>query len=249
MRFESSPRQTFRAFFHAQEELKESGQDEEARALADELWHTAFSLKFENRREEAEFFHNFAVFLGSRGPAADLTRSLQAFEVCLGIWNGGAEGDEVARAFHNRANALQNLGTTAEELNEAARMYERALLWRTPERKIARGVTLHNYAAALRRLAELEPHAALEHLARSEERVAEAISIRQEAGLPEGEALSWFHLGLTLVEAKKKGKEGAGEGARSAFLRAAACYEALGKGEEAALARSLADEAKPVTEG
>ena len=162
----------------------------------------------------------------------------------LSLWCAEAAPDDVSRAFHNRGNALQNLGESRDELQEAVRMYERALVWRTAERRIARGVTLHNFAAALRRLAQLEPSSALEHLARSESLLEEAIEIRQAEGLPEGEALSWFHLGLTRDAAAEAGSAFGRAGAVEAFLRAAAGYEALSKKDEAEMARTLADRSR-----
>ena len=242
--FHSSPRAAFRDWIHLQDELSAAGRHEEARLLADDLWRIATEIPFADPAERATFFHNLAVFLGSRGPAANLVRALEAFEVPLSFWRAEAEPDDVSRAFHNRGNALQNLGESADELQEAVRMYERALVWRTAARRIARGVTLHNFAAALRRLALLEPASALVHLARSEEFLMEAIEIRQDEGLPEGEALSWFHLGLSREEAAKAGSPRGQAGAVEAFLRAAAGYEALGKREEAEMARTLADRSR-----
>jgi hypothetical protein len=239
--FVSSPRAAFREWIHLQDELNASGHDEEACLLADDLWRIAPEIPFTEAAERATFFHNLAVFLGSRGPAANLTRALAAFEVPLGLWRMEVQPDDVSRAFHNRGNTLQNLGESGDELEEAVRMYERALVWRTPERRIARGVTLHNFAAVLRRLAQLEPASALDHLARAEALLLEAIEIREEEGLPEGEALSWFHLGLTREDAAKAGSRRGRSGAVEAFLRAAAAYETLGKREEAEMARTLAD--------
>ncbi|MGH9367956.1 MAG: hypothetical protein ACRD3M_09820, partial [Thermoanaerobaculia bacterium] len=65
-----------------------------------------------------------------------------------------------------------------------------ALEWRTPERAIARGVTLHNLGVALRRLAELDAARASEHLSRSASALREAVAIRQRHGLEEGLAAS-----------------------------------------------------------
>ncbi|MEO6326193.1 MAG: hypothetical protein ABIT01_18270 [Thermoanaerobaculia bacterium] len=242
--FAASPRAAFREWIHLQEELNAAGRHDDARLLADDLWSMAKTIPFESAADRATFFHNLAVFLGSQGPAAHLDRALEAFEVPLGTWTAEAEPDDVSRAFHNRANALQNLGESLDALHEAVRMYERALVWRTAERRIARGVTLHNYAAALRRLALLEPASALVHLARSERLLIEAIEIRQGESLPEGEALSWFHLGLTREEAAKAGSPFGRAGAIEAFLRSASGYEVLGKTSEAEMARTLADRSR-----
>ena len=109
-----------------------------------------------------------------------------------------AESGWRARAQHNFATALSNLGTTAGQLRESVALFEQALAWRTSEREIARGVTLHNFGIALRRLAELEPDRADDHLAASGRALREAIAIRQRHGLVEGCALSQRHLAETL---------------------------------------------------
>jgi hypothetical protein len=96
------------------------------------------------------------VFYGSPGPAADLSRARSAFGVALEHFAADTESGWRARAQHNFATALSNLGTTAGQLQESVALFELALAWRTAEREIARGVTLHNLGIALRRLAELE---------------------------------------------------------------------------------------------
>ena len=67
-----------------------------------------------------------------------------------GHFQAAAPGDEpdyssdgawLARAHHNFATSLSNLGSTAADLHESLRLFDRALAWRTVEREIARGVT------------------------------------------------------------------------------------------------------------
>ena len=84
------------------------------------------------------------------------------------------------------ATALSNLGSTREELVEAVGLFHEALTWRTVEREIARGVTLHNLGLARRRLAELEPARAVDHLEESAKALREAVAIRERHGLAEG---------------------------------------------------------------
>lgn len=213
------------------EALAEAGQDLEVRALTKDLLRLLPVLSFASDADRARFFYNLAVFLGSRGPAGDLSRALEAFEVPLAVF--ASDPDERARTFHGKANALANLGTEAEHLGQALALYEEALVVRNHERRIARAVTLHNMGAAFRRLAELDPEESAEHLRDSERVLLEALTIRREEGLREGEALTLFQLGLTL--------EAAGDpGAARAFLESARGYEAIGKENEATLARRLA---------
>jgi tetratricopeptide (TPR) repeat protein len=202
----SDPVGAYRDWFRAQEELRERGDADAARALADDLWQLLPTLPFGAAEERARFFHNAAVFYGSPGPAADLARARSAFGVALAHFAGDAESGWHARAQHNFATALSNLGTTAGQLQESAALFAQALAWRTSEREIARGVTLHNLGIALRRLAELEPAQADEHLAASGRALREAIEIRQRHGLVEGCALSQRHLAETLEreEAQKR---------------------------------------------
>ena len=189
----------YRDWFRAQEELCEHGDVETARALADDLWELLPTLPFDAEEQRARFFHNAAVFYGSPGPAADLSRARRAFAVALEHFAEGAENGWHARALHNFATALSNLGDTPEELGEAVALFDRALAWRTSEREIARGVTLHNLGLALRRLAELDPKRASEHLASSAAALREAVGIRERHGLAEGRALSERHLAVSLA--------------------------------------------------
>ena len=198
----ADPVGAYRDWFRAQEELRERGDADTARALADDLWELLPTLPFGAAEERARFFHNAAVFYGSPGPAADLPRARSAFGVALAHFAADSESGWHARAQHNFATALSNLGTAAGPLQEAVALFEQALGWRTSEREIARGVTLHNLGIALRRLAELEPGRADEHLAASVRALREAIEIRQRHGLVEGCALSQRHLAETLERAK-----------------------------------------------
>ena len=198
----ADPVGAYRDWFRAQEELRERGDADTARALADDLWEALPALPFGAAEERARFFHNAAVFYGSPGPAADLPRARSAFGVALAHFMGDSESGWHARALHNFATALSNLGMTRAELAESVALFERALAWRTSEREIARGVTLHNLGIALRRLGELEPGHADEHLAASERALREAIEIRQRHGLVEGCALSQRHLAETLEREK-----------------------------------------------
>jgi tetratricopeptide (TPR) repeat protein len=194
----AEPVGTYRDWFRAQEELRERGDARTAGALADDLWELLPALPFGAAEERARFFHNVAVFYGSPGPAADLGRARDAFAVALEHFGADADSGWHARALHNLATALSNLGTTPAELAEAVGLFGRALEWRTAEREIARGVTLHNRGLAYRRLAELDPAGAPEHLAASAACLREAIAIRERNGLAEGRALSERHLAISL---------------------------------------------------
>jgi len=193
----SDPVGAYRDWFRAQEELRENGDGNTARALADDLWELMPTLAFGAAEERARFFHNAAVFFGSPGPAADLARSRAAFAVALDHFEGETETGWHARALHNLATALSNLGSTPAELAEAVALFTRALAWRTSEREIARGVSLHNLGLALRRLSELEPGRQLDHLAASAAALREAVAIRERLGLAEGRALSERHLAVS----------------------------------------------------
>ncbi len=188
----------YRDWFRAQEELRSGGDAATARALADDLWELLPDLPFGAAEERARFHHNAAVFYGSPGPAADLPRARLAFAVALDYFAGDAESGWHARALHNLATALSNLGDSPGELAEAVVRFREALVWRTSEREIARGVTLHNLGLALRRLAELDPGRAAEHLEHSAAALREAVEIRERHGLSEGRALSERHLALSL---------------------------------------------------
>src|SRR6202040_995611 len=138
-----------------------------------------------------------------------------------------------ARVLHNFATSLSNLGATPEDLSESVALFRRALAWRTPEREIARGVTLHNLGLALRRLAQRDSDRAGEHLAASAAALREAANIRERHGLAEGHALSLFHLGLTLEAL------GSDQGIET-LNRAAEAFDRLGKTDSATIARDRA---------
>ncbi|HEY1434062.1 MAG TPA: hypothetical protein VGG65_01725 [Thermoanaerobaculia bacterium] len=194
----ADPVGAYRDWFRAQEEVREHGDAETARALADDLWALLPQLPFGAAEERARFFHNAAVFYGSPGPAADLARARRAFAIALDHFAGDDESGWRARSLHNLATALSNLGASADELSESVGLFTQALAWRTAEREIARGVTLHNLGIALRRLSELDPAGETEHLARSADALREAVAIRERLGLAEGRALSQRHLALSL---------------------------------------------------
>ena len=82
----AAPVVAFRDFFRLQEELRDRGDAESARALAEELWAALPELSFESEEERARFHHNVAVFFGSPGDAADLSRARQCFETALAWW-------------------------------------------------------------------------------------------------------------------------------------------------------------------
>ena len=193
----ADPIGAYRDWYRAQEELAGKGEAGTALALADDLWELLPDLPFSATEERARFCHNAAVFYGSPGPAADLARARRLFGAALAHFESNSDGGWRARTHHNLATALSNLGSTGEELREAVAFFGRALEWRTDEREIARGVTLHNLGLALRRLAELEPHRSAEHLAASAEALSEAVAIRGRHGLSEGRTLSERHLAAT----------------------------------------------------
>ncbi len=194
----ADPRGAYRDWFRAQEELREAGDAERARALADDLWDRLPALPFPAEEERARFVHNAAVFFGSPGPAADLERARVLFRAALAHFAADDDSGWRARALHNFATALANLGSTEPELAESVELFEGALRWRTSEREIARGVTLHNLGLALRRRAELDPGRARAHLEGSAAALSEAVAIRERNGLAEGRALSQRHLAITL---------------------------------------------------
>ena len=202
----ADPVGAYRDWFRAQEEVREHGDAETARALADDLWELMPDLPFGAAEERARFFHNAAVFYGSPGPAADLTRARRAFAVALDHFAGDADGGWHARALHNLATALSNLGVSPAELAESVALFTQALAWRTSEREIARGVTLHNLGLALRRMSELDPERETDHLAGSVAALREAVAIRERLGLAEGRALSQKHLAVSLerLDGKKR---------------------------------------------
>jgi tetratricopeptide (TPR) repeat protein len=195
----ADPVGTYRDWFRAQEELREEGDFETARALADDLWELLPCLAFGAPEERARFFHNAAVFYGSAGPAADLARARRSFAEALRHFASDDESGWRARTLHNLATALSNLGRSRDDVAEAVALFEQALGWRTSEREIARGVTLHNLGLALRRLAELDPTGAAAHLTASAAALREAVAIRERNGLAEGRALSERHLAASLA--------------------------------------------------
>lgn len=203
--FEADPVGAYRDWFRAQEDLREAGDAARARALADDLWDIVPALRFPAEEDRARFLHNAAVFFGSPGPAADLARARAFFRETLAHFGEDDEGGWRARALHNFGTALTNLGSTDRELAESVELFERALLWRTAEREIARGVTLHNLGLALRRRAELDPERAAAHLEGSAAALAEAVSIRERNGLAEGRALSQQQLAITLERLRAAG--------------------------------------------
>jgi hypothetical protein len=193
------PAGAYRDWFRAQEELQGRGEDEAARALAEDLWRLLPALPFDSPGQRARFLHNAGVFYGNPGPAADLGRARTLFAAALEHF---AEGDETrrdwrSRAQHNLATAISNLAATREELEEAVTLFGEALAWRDGEREIARGVTLHNLGIALRRLADLDPSRAGERLAESARALGEAVAIRERHGLEAGRRLSEEQLTIT----------------------------------------------------
>ncbi len=236
--FRADPSAAYRDWFRLQEELRERDEREVARALAEDLWASVGEFTFSSAEERARFFHNVAVFFGSPGPAANLARARQGFAIALAHFHEHEETGWHARTLHNFATSLSNLGETAEDLAESVALFERALAWRTAEREIARGVTLHNMGIALRRLAELDPGRAREHLENSSSALREATEIRARNGLAEGHALSLFHLALTLEQLERAAE------ARESFERAADEFDRLGKHDSASIARERAAAAK-----
>jgi hypothetical protein len=232
--FRADPVAAYRDWFRVQEELTEREDENTARALADHLWSALPALRFETEEAKARFFHNVAVFFGTPGPAADLARARETFAVALAHFSRHQETGWRARALHNFATALSNLGQTPAELEESVVLFQEALAWRTPERAIARGVSSHNMGLVFRRLAELDPTRSTNHLAASAAALREAVAIRESHNLAEGHALSLFQLGLTL-EALNETEE-----ARRAFSAAADRFDHLGKTDSAAIARGRA---------
>jgi tetratricopeptide (TPR) repeat protein len=200
--FAADPLAAYRDWFRAQEELRGKDDAKSARALADDFWERLPGFSFDSTVERARFRHNAAVFFGSPGPAADLSRARPLFEEALGYFSEHADDGWRARAQHNFATALSNLGSSAGEIEESLQLFEEALSWRTPERDIARGVTLHNMGLAWRRLADLSPGRRLEALQQSEAALRESISIRERHNLAEGLEASRRELERTLAAAR-----------------------------------------------
>ncbi len=205
-----------------------------ARELAEELWAVLPELAFDSGEDRARFHHNVAVFFGSPGEAADLSRARTCFAVAMDWWREPEDSGWHARVLHNFATALSNLGTTSSELEEAVDLFVRALEWRTGEREIARAVTLHHLGLAWRKFGELAPERAGEALEKSAAALAEAAEIRARHGLAEGHALSLFHLAVSLERA------GSAEAA-SRFEEAAAAFDRLGMEAQAEISRKRAD--------
>lgn len=226
----ASPAEAYRDFFRLQERLRDEGEASRARDLAQELWDVLPELAFDSGEDRARFHHNVAVFFGSPGEAANVSRARTCFAVAMDWWREPEDSGWHARVLHNFATALSNLGTTAFELEEAVDLFGRALEWRTAEREIARAVTLHHLGLAWRRLAELTPERAAEALERSAGALAEAAEIRARHGLAEGHALSLFHLGVSLERA------GSDEAAVR-FEEAAAAFDRLGMEAQAEISR------------
>lgn len=127
----ASPGEAYRDFFRLQERLRDEGEATRARELAEELWEVLPELAFESGEERARFHHNVAVFFGSQGEAADLSRARQCFAVAMEWWREPEDSGWHARVLHNFATALANLGMTPPELDESVALFERALAWRT----------------------------------------------------------------------------------------------------------------------
>jgi tetratricopeptide (TPR) repeat protein len=199
------PAAALRDWFRAQEELRARGDDVTARALAEDFWILLPGLSFPSPESRARFFHGAAVFFGSPGPAADLARARSAFAATLAHFSSHAEDGWRARALHNLATAIANLGASAAELEEATALFAEALNWRSSEREIARAVTLHNRGRAWRRLAELDPAAAPDHLARSADDLREAIAIRERNALKQSLLASRQELSETLSRLGNRG--------------------------------------------
>ena len=232
----AAPVTAYRDFFRLQEDLRDRG-DAAARALAEELWAALPELSFDSEEESARFHHNVAVFFGSPGDAADLSRARQCFQAALAWWHEPEETGWHARVLHNFGTALANLGTQASDLDESIALFERALAWRTRDREIARAVTLHHLGLARRRRAELAPEGAADDLERSAHALIEAAEIRKRHGLAEGRALSLFHLAVTL-ERLAAGEPGAVlQEARRRYAEAAEEFESLGMETQAKVAR------------
>ena len=204
-RLADSPADAYREWFRLQEELRENGESEIARALAEDLWAALPGLGFASQEEKARFFHNVAVFFGSPGPAADLDRARIAFREALQHFSAHGDDGWRARALHNLATAVSNLGRTPVELADSVDFFERALEWRTPERPIARAATLHNQGIAWKRWAALEPARAPELLDRAIAAFREAIAIRERERLAEGRARSLLQLAEALDRSADRG--------------------------------------------
>jgi hypothetical protein len=243
--FRENPPSAYRDWFRLQEELREREEAATARLLADDLWSFLEELTFSSAEDRARFFHNVAVFFGSPGPAADLARAREGFSIALAHFRDHEDSGWHARVLHNFATSLSNLGVTAEDLAESVVLFERTLEWRTAEREIARGVTLHNLGIALRRRAGLDAEHAPAYLERSASVLREAAEIRTRHGLAEGHALSLFHLALTLDALAHAEGQSSSEDACVFFRQAAEEFDRLGKADSAAVARKRLEMALP----
>jgi tetratricopeptide (TPR) repeat protein len=203
--FRESPVAAYRDWFRLQERL--AGEPRVARALADDLWRQLPEIRFDEEESRARFLHNAGVFFGTPGPAADLERARACFRSALERFAAHRDDGWRARALHNLATALSNLGTRPAELDESIALFREALEWRTSDREIARGVTLHNLGVALRRSAELDPGHAASALDASESALVEALAIRQRLGLEEGAGATRRQLEATKA-AKSSGNSG-----------------------------------------
>jgi hypothetical protein len=247
--FAADPTAAYRDWYRAQEELADENRGDEARALADDLWELKNGLAFPTADARARFLHNAAVFYGSPGAAADLGRARELFDAALAHFRSAGDEGWRARVEHNFATALSNLGANVRDLEESVELFHRALAWRTSEREIARGVSLHNLGLALRRLAELDPPSAAARLSASAAALEEACVIRERHGLREGRASSLFQRGVTLLRLGEEKTAGGGleadveadirEAARECLENAARELERLEKHDSAAAARSL----------
>jgi hypothetical protein len=168
--------------------------------LADDLWAMLPGLPLPDAASRARLLHNAAVFFGSPGPAANLPRASALFEQVLAHFDAPDEAGWRARALHNFATALSNLAETSSEIDRSLALFGEALDWRTGEREIARGVTLHNLGLALRRAARIEPARARERLRESARALEEAAAIRKRHGLVQGAEQSAAALARTLQE-------------------------------------------------
>ena len=241
--FAADPAAAFRDWFRAQEELRNETRDPEARALADDLWAFSAQLSFPAPVDRARFQHNLGVFFGTLGPASDLTRARSLFQNALAHFASDDDAGWRARTLHNFATALSNLGTTRLEMEESISRFDEALTWRTSEREIARGVTLHNRGIACRRLAELAPERALAALTESAASFQEAAEIRGRHDLAEGRATSLFQLGLTLERLTEGGtRPDAARAALQCFDEAAQLFQNAGKTHSARVSERHRDQ-------
>jgi tetratricopeptide (TPR) repeat protein len=243
--FRESPASAYRDWFRLQEDLREREDAATVRVLAEDLWSFREELTFSSEEDRARFFHNVAVFFGSPGPAADLARAREGFSIALAYFRKHEDSGWHARVLHNFATSLSNLGSTPEDLSESVSLFEKALEWRTAEREIARGVTLHNLGIALRRRAAVDAEHAPEYLERSVSVLREAAEIRTRHGLSEGHALSHFHLALTLEALSRAEGPSSLEEACSCYRQAAEEFDRLGKADSAAVARKRLQMAHP----